>query len=61
MELLTPTCPGCGQPPALALTEQYFCDNPECDVFTWNPAMSAVDLMANMNVVDLSGLYVEPE
>lgn len=44
-----PTCPRCGQLPVrvFGLDSQAFCGNNDCAQFTWNPRMTALELIEN--------------
>jgi hypothetical protein len=51
-EILTPRCPLCNQPPAIALpgATQAFCGNDDCDLWCWNPSVSLDDNLLNAGV-----------
>ncbi len=46
--ILTPDCPVCGHPPALALGHQSWCGNSECKAITWNPLITPAANRANV-------------
>ncbi len=54
-EILTPRCPLCdGEPMALIPgLEQAFCDNDDCALLCWTPALSLDDNLLNAGVVRL--------
>lgn len=41
------TCPGCGSPPRILLTDQAFCGNDDCHVMMWNPNKTLDELAAD--------------
>ena len=53
-EILTPCCPLCGMPPFLLLGggTQAFCGTDDCRVFTWNPALSAEENLADPGLIE---------
>lgn len=56
-EIREPDCPGCGQPPGLALSlAQVFCTNEECNVFCWDATKTRAENQRNATYVDLSRL-----
>ena len=54
-DLPCPACPGCGEPPGLAIPGdvQAFCGNEKCRVFTWNPSITAFENFNDMKRIDL--------
>lgn len=51
------SCPGCGQPAALELSEQCWCGNDDCHVLTWNPTMSLKELAADVGEIHLPDIF----
>lgn len=45
------TCPGCGQPAAIALSGQAWCGNDECHVMAWNPDKTLEEMAADIQQV----------
>lgn len=55
--ILMPTCPRCGQPPMVMRflgvpVLPWFCENDDCDVFSWNPHVGPEQFEANHQVID---------
>lgn len=50
------TCPGCGNPPALAFPTQAWCGTDDCKIVTWNPTMTLDELLDDFGTVDLGPL-----
>jgi ribosomal protein S27AE len=47
-----PTCPWCGQLPFLGLDSQAFCGNNACAAITWNPRLTARELIENAHRIE---------
>jgi len=54
----TPNCPACGRPPELALHEQSFCGNDDCEVLIWNPTKDGEEQLRNAERIDEKGNVV---
>jgi hypothetical protein len=56
MTILAPLCPGCNEPPILALSRQYICGSDDCRVVTWDPTEDPARFKATAQQVDLNSL-----
>ena len=56
MKILAPLCPGCNEPPELALDRQYWCGSDSCRVICWDPTDDPARFKARAQQVDLSVL-----
>lgn len=56
MEILAPRCPGCDEPPRVALDRQYFCGTDDCSTICWDPTDDPAQHKARAHQVDLSFL-----
>jgi hypothetical protein len=56
-DILTPRCPLCRQPPAIALPGaiQAFCGNDDCTLLCWNPSLSL-----DANLLDAGVVHLPP-
>lgn len=55
-----PTCPRCDQLPRMILPPyQAFCDNPDCDVLSWNRFLTADANEVEPNYIDLRKRTIE--
>jgi hypothetical protein len=54
-EILTPRCPLCDQPPALALPgfTQWWCGNDDCTILCWNPSLTLDENLLDTGFVKL--------
>ena len=47
-------CPGCGELAVFTISDQQaFCGNDDCAILMWDPAKTAAELAADMQVIDL--------
>lgn len=51
-----PRCPGCDEDPQIALGEQAFCGNDDCQVVVWSRADDPAQFKAKAKAIDLSDL-----
>jgi hypothetical protein len=51
-----PHCPMCGEPPMMVMGggTQAFCATDDCEMFTWDPSVSAAQNLANAQRIEIT-------
>lgn len=51
---IPPHCPRCGSPPLPLGMDACICPNPDCDVFAWDPTLTAEQFEAAATTIDIT-------